>query len=96
LIKLFFYLYNKNVCKYNEIDKKKVKTTHFGASGYEHYSGGHGDVTRKMNHIKMHKDKEDWNDYMSSGSLVYYILWNKQILTTSIEDYMRKFKLKKY
>jgi hypothetical protein len=80
---------------YDEV-KKKVKTTHFGASGYEHYSGGHGDIQRKMNYIPRHKEKENWNDYMSSGSLAYYILWNKPTLTTSIEDYMRRFKLKKY
>jgi len=75
--------------------KKKIKTTHFGASGYEDYTT-HGDLQRKMNYISRHKAREDWNDYMSSGALSYWILWNKPTLTASIEDYLNKFKLKKY
>ena len=75
--------------------KKKVKTTHFGASGYEDYTT-HGDLQRKMNYTVRHKEREDWNDYMSSGSLSRWILWNKTTIKASIDDYMRKFKLKEY
>ena len=74
--------------------KKKVKTTHFGASGYEDYTT-HGEIQRKMNYIARHKDKEDWKDYMSAGALSYWILWNKPTLTASIEDYMSRFGLRK-
>ena len=42
---------------YNEA-KKKVKTTHFGASGYEDYTT-HGEIQRKMNYITRHKERED-------------------------------------
>ena len=75
--------------------KKKVRTTHFGASGYEHYSGGHQDLQRKQNYLARH-NKEDWNDYMTAGSLSRWILWGKPSLSASIEDYMNRFKLKKY
>lgn len=75
--------------------KKKIKTTHFGASGYEDYTT-HGEIQRKMNYISRHKAREDFNDYMTAGSLSYWILWNKPTLTASIEDYLNKFKLKKY
>lgn len=75
--------------------KKKIKTTHFGASGYESYPD-HQDLQRKMNYISRHKALEDFNDYMTAGSLSYWILWNKPTLTASIEDYLNKFKLKKY
>jgi hypothetical protein len=75
--------------------KKKVKTTHFGASGYEDYTT-HGDMARKMNYITRHKEREDWNDYMSSGSLARFILWNKPTLSASIEDYMSRFRLRAY
>jgi len=75
--------------------KKKVKTTHFGQEGASDYTQ-HGDMARKANYIARHKAREDWNDYMSSGSLAYYILWNKPTLSASIEDYMNKFKLKEY
>ena len=75
--------------------KKKVRTTHFGAVGYEDYTT-HGDLQRKMNYIGRHKERENWNDYMTAGSLSLWILWNKPTLTESIEDYMHRFKLKKY
>ena len=75
--------------------KKKVKTTHFGASGYEDYTG-HQDLQRKMNYLERHEKKENWNDYMSAGSLSRWILWNKVSLNESIKDYMYRFKLGKY
>ena len=74
--------------------KKKIKTTHFGASGYEDYITSGGDIARKMNYLARHKEREDWEDYMSSGSLARFILWNKPSLTESIKDYMNRFRLK--
>ena len=75
--------------------RKKVKTTHFGASGYEDYTG-HQDLQRKMNYLERHEKKENWNDYMSAGCLSRWILWNKVSLNESIKDYMYRFKLGKY
>jgi hypothetical protein len=83
----------KMVAVFYDEAKKKIKTTHFGASGYEDYTT-HGEMQRKMNYIARHKDREDWNDYMSSGSLSRWILWNKPTLTESIKDYMNRFRLK--
>ena len=85
----------KMVAVFYDEAKKKIKTTHFGASGYEDYTT-HGEMQRKMNYIARHKDREDWNDYMTSGSLSRWILWNKPTLSESIKDYMNKFKLKQY
>lgn len=85
----------KMVAVFYDEAKKKIKTTHFGASGYEDYTT-HGEMQRKMNYIARHKDREDWNDYMSSGSLSRWILWNKPTLSESINDYINKFKLKQY
>lgn len=75
--------------------KKKVKTTHFGALGYNDYIT-HGDITRKMNYIKRHEARESWYDYMTAGSLSRWILWNKPSLSESIDDYINRFKLIKY
>jgi len=75
--------------------KKKVRTTHFGASGYDDYTT-HGDLQRKQNYLARHEKTERWNDYMTAGSLSRWILWGKPSLSASIEDYMNKFKLKKY
>jgi hypothetical protein len=49
----------KMMAIFYDADRKKVKTTYFGSSGYEHYSGGHGDIQHKMNYISRYKDKED-------------------------------------
>ena len=75
--------------------KKKIKTTHFGQETASDYTI-HGDIARKMNYLARHKEREDWNDYMSSGSLARFILWNKPSLTESIKDYMSRFRLKEY
>ena len=75
--------------------KKKLKTTHFGAVGYNDFTIT-GDLQAKMNYLQRHKKNENWNDYMSPGACSYWILWNKPTLSGSIEDYMHLFKLKKY
>ena len=75
--------------------KKKVKTTHFGAIGYEDYTG-HQDLQRKMNYLGRHKSTENWNDYMTAGALSRWVLWNKPTIKASIDDYIGKFNLKKY
>ena len=85
----------KMVAIFYDEAKKKVKTTHFGASAYEDYTT-HQDLVRKQNYLARHDKTERWNDYMTAGSLSRWILWNRPTLTASIEDYMHRFKLKKY
>lgn len=74
--------------------KKKIKTTHFGQETASDYTI-HGDIARKMNYIKRHEAREDWNDYMTAGALSRWILWNKPSLTESIKDYMNRFDLRR-
>ena len=54
----------------------------------------HRDPIRKQRYIDRHKKNENWNDYMSAGSLSRWILWNKTTLQASISDYKSKFNLK--
>ena len=42
---------------------------------------------------KVVKTRENWNDYMSAGSLSRYILWGETTLKKSIDEYKKKFKL---
>ena len=84
----------KMMAVFYDTTKKKVKTTHFGASGYEDYTT-HGDLQRKQNYLSRHSN-ENWNDYMTAGSLSRYLLWNKPTIKASIDDYISRFKLKKY
>ena len=74
-------------------DNKKVKTTHFGLDTSSTYID-HKDEDKKKAYIARHsKNNENWNDYMSGGSLSRYILWNKTTLQASIKDYKKKFNL---
>lgn len=73
---------------------KKIKTVHFGASGYTDYIKSGGDDERKKRYIARHSNgTEDWNNYMTPGSLSRWILWNLPTLQASIKDYKKKFNL---
>ena len=70
---------------------KKIKTVHFGASGYTDYIKSGGDDERKKRYIARHSNgTEDWNNYMTPGSLSRWILWNLPTLQASIKDYKKK------
>lgn len=71
---------------------KRIKTTHFGASGMSDYTI-HKDPERKERYLDRHRKNEKWNQYMTAGSLSRYILWNKPSLSESIKDYKKRFNL---
>lgn len=75
-------------------NRKKVLTTHFGAKGYQDYTM-HQNDERKMRYLDRHS-KENWNDYMTAGSLSRWLLWSKKSLSASYTDYLKKFNLQKY
>ena len=72
--------------------KKKIKTVHFGSNGMSDYTK-HKDKSRKKRYISRHKSRENWNDFMSAGSLSRYILWGEPTLRESIKKYKEKFNL---
>tara|TARA_R110000824_G_scaffold380663_1_gene573128 strand:- start:11 stop:301 length:291 start_codon:yes stop_codon:yes gene_type:complete len=73
-------------------DNKKVRTTHFGAYGMSDYTKNK-DPERKKRYLARHRARENWNDYMSAGSLSRYILWGETTLRTSIQKYKQRFNL---
>ena len=73
--------------------KKKLKTTHFGAAGMSDYTQ-HKDPSRKERYMKRHKKRENWEKYMTAGSLSRYILWGETTLQKSIDVYKKRFNLK--
>ena len=76
-------------------NRKKIKTTHFGFAEMSDYLH-HKSEERKYLYINRHRKNENWDDYMSSGALARFILWNKTTLEASVNDYMKRFNLKKY
>ena len=74
-------------------DGVKIKTTHFGATGYSDYTL-HKDVKRKQRYMNRHRNKEDWNNPFTAGALSYWILWNKPTIQKSITAFKKRFHLK--
>ena len=73
-------------------NKKKIKTTHFGAAGMSDYTK-HKDQERKKRYLSRHKKRENWNNYMSAGSLSRYILWGEPTFRSSVNKYKQMFNL---
>ena len=76
--------------------EKKVKTTHFGykdKDGFGNTYIDHKNDTLKDNYIARHKVNENFEDFMSAGSLSRYILWNKKTFRESLADYKKRFRL---
>ena len=76
---------------YND-NKKKVKTTHFGAAGMSDYTK-HKNKSRRRRYLSRHRSKENWDNYMSAGSLSRYILWGETGFRESVKKYKKKFNL---
>lgn len=76
-------------------NNKKIKTTQFGLKNPKIGTFiDHKNEKLKENYLKRHKKNENWNDYMTAGSLSRYILWNKKTFQDSLKDYKKLFKLK--
>tara|TARA_R110000782_G_scaffold15765_1_gene45794 strand:- start:1883 stop:2188 length:306 start_codon:yes stop_codon:yes gene_type:complete len=72
---------------------KKIKTTHFGSAGMSDFTI-HKDKKRRELYLNRHRKREDWNSYMTAGSLSRYLLWNKPTFNGSLRDFKKRFNLK--
>ena len=76
-------------------NNKKIKTLNFGDSRFSDYTM-HKDKTRRTKYRARHKGNLSKTNYMSPAYLSYYILWGESTsLNTNINNYIKKFKLKK-
>jgi hypothetical protein len=75
------------------IKNDKLRTIHFGASGYDDFILSKGNEDKKRNYIKRHS-KEDWGDLEKSGTFARFLLWNKKSLKASIKDMENRFDIK--
>lgn len=74
-------------------DDTKIKTLHFGASGYSDYTT-HKDDSRKQAYLTRHKSNEHWSDIKTAGFWARWILWNLPTFQASINDTEKRFNLK--
>jgi hypothetical protein len=79
---------------YNQ-EKQKIKTIHFGQAGASDMTQ-HKSVERMKLYDIRHKKNEDWENPLTAGALSKWILWNQPTLTGSINNFLRKFNLKKF
>jgi len=75
----------------------KLKTIKFGGYGYDDYTSFPENIReqKKINYIKRHKKRENWEDPLSKGALSKWILWNKPSIIESLRDYLSYFRTKK-
>lgn len=83
--------YKKMKATFYDKDKKQCKSIHFGDNRYDDYTV-HKDEKRKESFLKrFNKTKK----YDTPYELSKQILWNKKSKIASINDYIKKNKLKK-
>jgi len=77
-------------------NRKKIKTVHFGAQGYQDYTTLAGDDDERKEAYLFRHGKENWDNYMTPASLSRWVLWNYKSKSKSYNDYLRRFNLQKY
>ncbi len=56
----------------------------------------HNDEDTREAYVARHSVTEDWDNYLSSGSLSYHILWSYTSLDKAKREYAKKFIIKLY
>jgi hypothetical protein len=74
-------------------DKNKVHTTHFGLKNGKTYID-HQDNDKRLAYLARHRPREDWDNFITSGSLARFVLWEKTSLIGGINNYRKIFNLK--
>jgi hypothetical protein len=72
-------------------DDMKYRTVHFGDITVDDYLSSKNEVN-KARYLKRYQKKEH-KDPINKGTLIRYILWNKQDLNESVDDYKKLFNL---
>ena len=70
------------------------KTISFGATGYDHFTGGHLDEERRKNYEKRHRAIGNFNDIHTASFWAYRLLWLKPRMTEAIKDIESKYNVK--
>ncbi len=74
--------------------RKKISSASFGDVNYQDYTQ-HGDMNRLQSYLARHKN-EQWENFMTPGSLSRWILWSKPTLSGAYKAYRQRFGLELY
>ena len=86
---------NDNIHKYVAVieqDNGRLKTVKFGAFGMSDFTKNR-DEERKKRYLDRHREREDWNDILTSGAWSRWLLWNKPTIRESLTDLKTRFDL---
>lgn len=83
---------NKYTAVFYDSMRKRIKTVNFGDINYQDYTQ-HQDMVRQQSYISRHQSREDFNKFMTAGSLSYHLLWSKPTLSSAYKAYQKRFNL---
>lgn len=80
-------------------DKNKIKTVHFGRSGYSDFTklslaNAKDAENRKKRYIERHAARENFKDILTAGFWSRWLLWNEKTILASRIDIEKKFNVK--
>lgn len=75
------------------LDTGRDKKVKFGAKGYTDFILSGGDKERRLRYLNRHKDKEDWSNPLTPGSLARWILWEEPTLHKAVQKFVERFDL---
>lgn len=82
--------------KYNAIftfQNNKPLIIPFGQKGYSDFTSNH-DENKKMNYIKRHQKRENWDNPFTKGSLSRFLLWETDDLKLNVKLFKKRFGFK--
>ena len=79
------FFYDKN--------QTPIKTVHFGAARYADKTVAPHDKYKEARSIKIHKERENWNDHMSASAVSTYMCGNTYA-NTAINTNYKKYTIK--
>ena len=88
-----------------KLDNGKEKIVSFGSSGMRDYTLINDKNSEfylpklidrnvvKASYLRRHRERENWENFLTAGSLSRWILWDRKSLKASIAKFKRKFKV---
>lgn len=67
------------------------KKVYFGAAGYEHFTEGHLNESRRKLYMNRHKKNEDWNNKDTAGFWSYHYLWKYPSYNQAYQEIKKKY-----
>ena len=71
----------------NEGKQHTIRFGQFGASDFTR----HRNEIRKNRYLDRHRERENWDDILTSGAWSRWLLWNEPTIAESLADIRKRF-----